>query len=40
MNGGMIKAAGPGAVAALAALMLSSGSVLAADLGGQLLRRP
>ncbi len=34
MNGGMIKAAGPGAVAALAALVLSSGSVLAADLGG------
>ena len=34
MNGGMIKAAGPGAVAALAALMLSSGSVCAADLGG------
>ena len=34
MNGGMIKAAGPGAVAAFAALLLSSGSVLAADLGG------
>jgi hypothetical protein len=34
MNGGMMKAAGPGAVAVLAGLLLSSGSVLAADLGG------
>jgi hypothetical protein len=34
MNGGMMRAAGPGAVAALAALLLSPGSVLAADLGG------
>ena len=34
MNGGMIKAAGHGAIAALAGLLLSTSSVLAADLGG------
>ena len=32
MNGGMMKAAGHGAVAALAGLLLSSGSVLAPTL--------
>ena len=34
MNGGMIKAAGHGAIAALAGLLLSTSSALAADLGG------
>lgn len=34
MNGGMIKAAGHGAIAALAGLLLSTGSAQAADLGG------
>jgi len=34
MNGGLMKAAGHGAIAALAGLLLNSGSALAADLGG------
>ena len=34
MNGGMIKAAGHGAIAVLAGLLLSAGSARAADLGG------
>ena len=34
MNGGSMKAAGPGAIFALAGLLLSVGSAQAADLGG------
>src|ERR1700754_2270807 len=34
MNGGIIKAAGHGAIAALAGLLLSTASASAADLGG------
>jgi hypothetical protein len=34
MNGGLMKAAGHGAIAALAGLLLSTGSAQAADLGG------
>ena len=34
MNGGLMKAAGHGAIAALTGLLLSTGSAFAADLGG------
>src|SRR5262245_18047738 len=34
MNGGLLKAAGHGAIAALAGVLLSAGSARAADLGG------